>query len=296
MAPARGGQRQRSPHPNGTHQPLKALWKSRLLRKPDAGNPHVRFDEGEGGGSNAAPSLLYCLLLSCFTFAAEEGKTPTLKQAKTEFERADKALNAAWEAVKKEFSPAAFAVIREEQRAWVEWRDHIASSPAYSGLPAEDEAARLQSAEYFSIAAGLAADRTAWLRGLLAKEAPETMTGRWIDSYGGMIGIVEKEGRLYFQLNVVRGPTAHVGELSGVAQWNESIGWFSDKGSDKSRTDETNLAFIHAGGKLKLAGAKTHCYHGARAYFEGEYVRTGALAAKEQAEVLKAGAGEAERK
>ena len=38
---------------------MNALWKRRLKRKPDAGNPHVRFDEGEGGGSNAAPSLLY---------------------------------------------------------------------------------------------------------------------------------------------------------------------------------------------------------------------------------------------
>jgi len=35
------------------------MWKSRLERKPDAGNLHVRFDEGEGGGINAAPSLLY---------------------------------------------------------------------------------------------------------------------------------------------------------------------------------------------------------------------------------------------
>lgn len=240
--------------------------------------------------------LLLCLLLSSLTFAADEGKTPTLKEAKAEFEKADKALNAAWEAVKKEFSATAFAALREEQRGWVEWRDFIASSPAYSGLPAEDEAARLQSAEYFSIAAGLAADRAAWLRGLLVKQAPETMTGQWIDSYGGMISIVEKEGRLHFQINVVRGPTAHVGEISGVAQWNESIGWFSDKGADKSRTDETNLAFIHEGGKLKLAGANTHYYHGARAHFDGEYVRTGALTAKEQAEVLKSAAGEGEEK
>ena len=29
------------------------------MRKPDAGNPHVRFDEGEGGSISAAPCLLY---------------------------------------------------------------------------------------------------------------------------------------------------------------------------------------------------------------------------------------------
>jgi len=35
------------------------MWKRRLQRKPDAGNPHVRFDEGEGDGITAVPSLLY---------------------------------------------------------------------------------------------------------------------------------------------------------------------------------------------------------------------------------------------
>jgi hypothetical protein len=50
---------------------MKALRKSRLSaqaapwghgeQKPDAGNPHVRFDEGEGDGITAVPSLLYRL-------------------------------------------------------------------------------------------------------------------------------------------------------------------------------------------------------------------------------------------
>jgi len=31
----------------------------KVMGKPDAGNPHVRFDEGEGGGLRATPSLLY---------------------------------------------------------------------------------------------------------------------------------------------------------------------------------------------------------------------------------------------
>jgi hypothetical protein len=38
---------------------VNASRRSRLLRKPDAGNPHVRFDEGEGDGTSAVPSLLY---------------------------------------------------------------------------------------------------------------------------------------------------------------------------------------------------------------------------------------------
>ena len=34
---------------------MKAMRKSRQLRKPDAGNPHVRFDEGEGAVAFAPP-------------------------------------------------------------------------------------------------------------------------------------------------------------------------------------------------------------------------------------------------
>lgn len=49
------------------------------------------------------------------------------------------------------------------------------------------------------------------------------------------------------------------------------------------------------GGKLKIAGAKTQYYHGARAYFDGEYVKTGTLTAQQQAEVLKSAAGEGEQ-
>ena len=51
--------------------------------------------------------------------------------------------------------------------------------------------------------------------------------------------------------------------------------------------DETNLALVMDGMKLRINGANTQHYHGARAYFDGEYVRTGALTAKEQAEVTK---------
>lgn len=227
-----------------------------------------------------------CFAILSFTRAADE-KPPTLKEAKAEFEKQDKALNAVWEQVKKELGAGEFAVLKEEQRSWVEWRDDLAASPGYSGAEG-DEAQRKQSAAYFATAAGLAGDRTAWLRGLIAKQADESMTGSWTDSYGGMIEIVEKDKKLHFSINVVRGPTAHAGALSGIAQWNESIGWFSDKGLDKEKTDETNVAFVLDGAKLGITGANTQHYHGARAYFDGEYVKTGKLDAKAQAEVLKA--------
>jgi hypothetical protein len=65
------------------------------------------------------------------------------------------------------------------------------------------------------------------------------------------------------------------------------MGWFSDKGRDKERPTRTNLSFILRGRKLEVVGANTGYYHGARAYFDGEYVKTSSLSAKSQAKIVK---------
>ena len=116
----------------------------------------------------------------------------------------------------------------------------------------------------------------------------ETLTGLWIDSYGGTLSVVQQEGRLLFTCEVVRGPTSHTGEISGIASWNQRIGWFSDKGRDAEKTEESNLAFVDRDGCLEVIGANTSEYHGARAYFDGTYCKVGPLDEKEQAELIKA--------
>ena len=233
-------------------------------------------------------TFLTFLLMACVSGLHAAGdRKPTLAEAKAEFEKQDRALNAAWDQVKKTLSPGDFAALKEEQRGWVEWRDELAASPGFSGASG-DEAQRKQSPLYFSTAAGLTGERASWLLALISRTPSETVTGVWTDSYGGVLEIVEKEGTIHFSINVVRGPSAHLGQLSGIAKWNEVIGWFSDKGRDKSRKDETNLAFVLDGTKLRLTGANTSHYHGARAYFDGQYVKTGKLDAKAQAAVIKA--------
>lgn len=207
-------------------------------------------------------------------------REPTLAEAKADFDKADKELNAAWAAAQAKLTPGEFASLREDQRAWVQSRDLQAESdPAAAGA---------KDAEYYTNAAAITRSRTAWLRGLLAGEGtPDSLTGRWSDSYGGTLQLVEKDGELFFTIEVVRGPTAHTGELSGVAKWNAPIGWFSDKGRDASKTEETNLSFRWRNRRLEVVGANTMPYHGARAYFDGDYVRIGSLSASERAELIK---------
>ena len=238
--------------------------------------------------------FLPLLMLASLALAApEEAKRLTLKQAEAEFETADRALNAAWTELKKRVGSD--ADLLAEQKAWIGYRDRIATSPMITGLDGErgDGKAARKTPEYLKCAAEMTRDRVAWLRGYGAELNDADLSGHWSDSYGGDLQIVHKGGKLFFEIDVVRGPTAHVGSLAGVASWNYPLGWFSDKGrdADKDKDGETNLAFVLENRKLRIFGANTQYYHGARAHFDGDYVRVKDLTAAEKAELEKA-AGE----
>ena len=231
-----------------------------------------------------------CLLLlfaACLSESSAQDKPLDAKAAKAAFDKADHALNAAWAAAKEALPEAEFNKLKEEQRAWVEYRDALARSPMYTGAEGREELA-LDAPAYLEAAASLEDMRTEWLKGLIHDWKDETLTGYWTDSYGGNIEVVEREGHLHFVVQCVRGPTSHVGGLAGIAVWNSNIGWFSDKGRDKDKTDETDVSFILRDKKLEIIGANTGYYHGARAYFDGSYVRVKELDAKAQAKIVKA--------
>jgi hypothetical protein len=133
-----------------------------------------------------------------------------------------------------------------------------------------------QTTPYFEAAAELTESRASWLRGRIRNDAG-SLTGIWIDSFGGTLELVQEKERLLFTIEVVRGPTFHTGSLAGVATWNWPLGWFTDKGRHPEKTDESNLVFVERGAVLKLIGANTSYYHGARAYFDGDYCRVGDL-------------------
>lgn len=233
--------------------------------------------------------LIFLPLLSLFVLllsrADAEDKRPSLQEAHADFGVADEELNEAWAQAKAKLPPVLFAELREDQRGWLEHRDYLALSPGYSAVESDAKDPK-KTVEYLSTAAALTEERVAWLKGLLRAEGG-SLTGRWSDSYGGHMEIVEKDGKLHFTIEVVRGPTAHLGGIAGIAGWNHPIGWFSDKGRDKSKTDETNLAFHLRDKRLEVTGANTGEYHGARAYFDGRYVRVAELNQEAQAKVLK---------
>lgn len=228
---------------------------------------------------------MFVLFLLAGVVRAEDQKSgPT--EAKAAFAKADVALNEAWTALKKGLPDKIFAELQAKQRVWLESRDRRAleSSPA-----PKDAVEAKRSADYWQTAANLTEVRAQWLR-RLADNEDDPLTGFWTDGNGGNLEIVEGGNeKLFFVFHVVRTSGQHVGVIAGVAHWNTSIGWFSDKGREADKPDEANIAFIERDRFLEVIGANTTYYHGRRAYFDGSYYKIAPLDVKEQESVVKAG-------
>ena len=139
-----------------------------------------------------------------------------LDRAKVEFAVQDKLLNEIYQDLRKTLPADLFAKVREDQRRWIGYRDYISSA----------ESKRLQKnpeddPDYWTSAALMTVNRITWLKGWKGAGAPPSrgIPGKWDgiyrDSYGGELQIVERGGKLYFSLVVVRGPTFHSGACDG---------------------------------------------------------------------------------
>ena len=203
-----------------------------------------------------------------------------LAEAKAEFAKQDKALNEVYQRVKKGLDPLKFSVVQEDQRNWLEYKDYMAEWQAYG----EDIET---SVDRWEMAAGLTEARVGWLEAWLKQDGKKGWEGVYADSYGGHLRIVEEGGKYWFYLDVVRGPTFHLGEIGGEFRVNGQTGWFElDEGYGDGPTWLTFLEESDGTGRVKLVGENTQGYHGARAYFDGTYLWTRALKPKERTDIM----------
>ena len=230
---------------------------------------------------------------------AQDEETPekpqTLAEAKAEFAEADKALNDAYSKTKKALPEYEFEDLRKDQRGWLAYRDQRVFECLFfdHGVNAEkigkDKAK--ESPHYWAILADLTESRIAVLGGWRGIGDPDSLTGRYVDGYGGYMELVQDGDKLCFSIEVVRGPTYHLGRIGGVAKINANMARFSDAGRAEDikaeDEDETWLTFIDRGRKIEVIGTNTLPYHGARAYFDGRYIRVAELTDKEAAKLKK---------
>ena len=224
----------------------------------------------------------FAIVTSLWVVEAQEN---SLAKAKTLFESADRKLNEAYGRAKQQLSDWAFSELKEEQRQWLSGRDERAKSMAYFNGQVE-EGKEEQSVDYWEGLAALTETRTEIIQGwVIAEEFEKDWEGVWIDGNGGMLQILEMvDGTFRFRINVVRGPTYHLGDIGGIANFNTQTARFAT--DLEGAKEETWLTFIRRGIKTEIIGENTMYFHGARAFFDGEYVRVRQLNEQDKNEIL----------
>lgn len=210
-----------------------------------------------------------------------------VEEAKAEFEQADGELNAAWGRVKAALDADSFAEIQLEQRKWLRYRDHRAEDIAARTWPGEGDPVR----NMWIDKAHTTRMRTQILHAIAKPVAgDDPWTGRWIDGHGETLLIISRGRDVQFRVSVVRGPTSHLGHLTGVAAVNKSLARFSDattaEQSKLEQFGETRLDFLLSGRRLELSASNTQYYHGARGYFDGVYYRVASLTDEDRKAVI----------
>lgn len=223
------------------------------------------------------------LICPCSSALAE-----TLQQARAEFATADAALNRAYQNAKAELQQWRFEILQVEQRDWLAYRDSRAEAAAIlEGQAKEGE--EKSNVEYWVAMTYLTETRIAILEAWLkVDEFDKEWEGVWIDGYGGELAIFETGGRsIEFFLEVVRGPTYHLGSIGGIAETNEIEARFSIE--EESADQPTWLTFRQEEGRLAVTGINTQFFHGARAYFDGTYIRIRELTAEDRKRIEEQG-------
>lgn len=198
---------------------------------------------------------------------------------------ADRELNQVYQKAKSTLPESIFAELQEDQRRWIGYRDGRSEEVARFDGGAEVGKERVTST-YWESVLSQTEGRISTIKGWMNwdKFAHE-WEGVWTDGFGGWLYILQNEpGKFTFLVDVVRGPTYHLGSLDGVAVWNGSTARFSVK--DETEENETWLTFIKHEVKLEVIGENTSPFHGARAYFDGKYVRVRELTDEDRSEIL----------
>ena len=233
------------------------------------------------------PSLAIYLHLILITLGPKltSAQDISLAEAKQAFADADATLNSVYEKAKETIPAYRFTKILQEQREWTAYRDDRAAAAArFDGraIPGKESA----NLEYWNAMAYLTETRieilNAWMK---VDTFTKTWEGTWIDGYGGILRIAENpESSFSFACSVVRGPTYHLGNIDGKATTNRTTARFSTRADED--TPETWLTFLlESDGRLRVIGEQTIYFHGARAYFDGTYLRVRELTDEDRAEM-----------
>lgn len=226
--------------------------------------------------------LAICLFSGISTLCAEPcvSTAAELKSAREQFVLADAELNVAWKPLKGKLSAAQFAATLSKQRLWLTYRDETAAASA-SGEPFVELASMTQCAAFELSRAEITRTRAAALQAIVLPAASD-WSGVYDDSFGGQISIDTRADGLHFLIDVVRSTAFHTGRIVGVAQIKGQSAIYRTTTDDFSTEAEDDtlpvvISMTRDGAQLEVAAENAENFGGARAYFDGDYVRVRAL-------------------
>jgi uncharacterized protein YecT (DUF1311 family) len=198
-----------------------------------------------------------------------------LRFAKADYAAADAELNRVYGEIRETLKdqPEVWADLRQRQRDWIDYRDYIVSHPATSGT---DPDAKQKSISYWDTMAGMTESQTEFLEIFSGESVPDGRDGIYVDARGGQLMIENADAESFdFSISVVRGPTFHLGDVSGKAKiGSDGVAVFVDTEPDAFIDGKPCIIRFELKGKrIQVSGENTMYYHGARAYFDGEFFK-----------------------
>ena len=130
-------------------------------------------------------------------------------------------------------------------------------------------------AEYWENKAALTEKRVEFLRVYSGVAVTKGISGEYCDFFDGDLHLDETKNGIAFSFTVVRGPSAHTGEISGIATRRGEIAIYMERVAAKEDRKPCQLIFTFINGHIvKVEGKNTDYYHGMGASFDGLYYKT----------------------
>lgn len=191
-----------------------------------------------------------------------------------QYTAADRRLNDVYQRLTSKLEAARKHEMREHSRRWIDYKEaHCveATGISHSLEPAQAK----QHADYFACLYELTVARTAFLQQAFGREGVTTgVAGSYDDSFGGHLVMHQGSGTQHtFRLEVVRGPTYHVGEVEGTVHWQGQKGVFVQTQECGGTTPCCRLMFVQKPTLLALEEDHCEALRGVRAYFAGDYYK-----------------------
>jgi uncharacterized protein YecT (DUF1311 family) len=196
------------------------------------------------------------------------------QRAQRHYDEADKWLNKIYDQAKNKLATGSFADLRRRETDWIKYRDWFAEQSAglnWKIKSTPEAVVRLQALRDLTIS------RIEFIRRLLDDSLPAGITAVYGDEYGGVLEL-EKDGEAFkFSLSVVRGPTLHTGDVSGRFILKNRSGTFRDPDPSDGEPPAEITFNVLDDRRVEIKARNDGYLHGARAYFDGVYFKSGPL-------------------